>query len=240
MFKALLFDLDGTLLNVDMNFFLPKYFKKMESLAYARGYHGADQLVDQVLKATGAMIANRNPDCKNEEVFMKDFFAGWHYPREEFEGFFADFYRVCFPDLQQYSQPFSMAPQVMRHLAGVNIMKVIATNPVFPHTAIEQRMEWAGIAQFHFDLVTTYENMHFCKPHQEYYREICDIIKVDPTECLMIGNDVEQDMVAGETGMKTYLVQDLLVSRGKKNYQPDWKGFWPDLYRFIRSTVTLS
>ena len=40
----------------------------------------------------------------------------------------------------------------------------------------------------------------------------------------MVGNDVQEDMVASELGLKTYLVTDYTIDRGKSNYKIDQRG----------------
>ena len=77
---------------------------------------------------------------------------------------------------------------------------VIATNPVFPQKAIFERLRWGGFANKKFNLITSYENMHFCKPKPQYYAEILSKLGRTPAECWMIGNDVEEDLVAAQLG----------------------------------------
>jgi FMN phosphatase YigB (HAD superfamily) len=86
---------------------------------------------------------------------------------------------------------------------------VVASNPIFPLIVQQKRMAWAGIDRFRFDLVTHIENMSFVKPRLEYYLQICEKICEAPEECLMVGNDSINDMVAGVTGMKTYLTTEV-------------------------------
>ena len=75
-----------------------------------------------------------------------------------------------------------------------------------PQVAIRERVRWAGLNPDQFDFVTGMENMHFCKPNVGFFREIAQNIGVAPEDCIMIGNDMAEDMVAHEIGMKTFLV----------------------------------
>ncbi len=116
---------------------------------------------------------------------------------------------------------------------------VLATNPVFPEVAIRERMRWCGIVDFEWLFVTTLEDMHFCKPHIQYYQEIVDYLGLDPERCVMIGNDVQEDMVAGKLGMKTVLVEDYCIDRNTGNVAsglvPHMRGLLKDVPAITQS-----
>ena len=232
MFKAVLFDLDGTLLNVDMMVFLPQYFKIMAAMAGEKGYPDGRELIEQINLSTRKMIEDNDPNTTNEQVFNQDFYNHWPYSPQEFSRFFAYFYQEGFPLLSEYCLPFAGVRDMMAGVMAQGWKVVIATNPVFPRTAIEQRLEWAGLGEFRFDLLTSYEVMHFCKPNLNYYLEIADIIGTYPKDCLMVGNDVGEDIVAGRLGMKTFLAEDMLIDSGN-GFMPDWRGTLQDLYTFF-------
>lgn len=232
MFKAILFDLDGTLLNIDMQKFIPKYFDKMALMAKTEGIPDALTLIEQVYKSTGVMIADKNSTITNEEVFKQDFFAATGWDEEPVLEFLDKFYAEGFPLLQKHSDSFAGIPQMMEKLLARNTRIVIATNAVFPLTALEQRLAWAGLRDFDFELITSYEVMHFCKPHPEYYKEILSLIGLPPEECLMVGNDIGEDLPAGTIGIKTFLVENLLIDKGA-NFKPDWRGDLNEFFRFV-------
>ncbi|MEN6349104.1 MAG: HAD family hydrolase [Syntrophomonas sp.] len=233
MFKAVLFDLDGTLLNIDMDVFLGHYFKKMQEIAVKEGFPEDSGIVERIFKSTGVMIDNRDPQSSNEEVFMQDFLNSWQYPKEQVQAFFNKFYEQGFPQLRSYCQPFPGIPEMMENLFSRDLKVIIATNAVFPMTALQQRLDWAGVGHFNYDLITSYELMHFCKPHQEYYEEITEQIGVDPKDCLMVGNDKGEDLPAGKVGMKTFLVEDMLIDNGS-DLQPDWSGSLQEFLAFMK------
>jgi len=234
MFKAILFDLDGTLLNIDMNVFIPQYLKAMKKKVAAYGFPDPDGFINLVLESTGKMIMDKSP-LTNMEVFMNNFFASGRYEPEKTLFFFNKFYEEDFPGLYIYSQPFPGIKEIMTTIFQKNIPVVIATNPVFPAEAINMRLQWAGLADLPYALVTSYENMHYCKPHVEYYAEIADRIGVQAEECLMVGNDEGEDLPASELGMKTYLLEEFLIKNHQVRYRPDWRGKIPDLSQFIKN-----
>lgn len=233
MFEAILFDLDGTLLDIDMDFFLPQYFDEMGRMAASSGCCDPQQLVVQILRSTEVMIQDVDPATSNEDIFMHDFFSSMEVDEARMRNFFAEFYRRGFPRLQKYSRRFGGVPEMIAGVLDSGLKVVIATNSVFPCQAIQQRLEWAGIGHFSYELLTSYENMHHCKPHLQYYQEIAAYLGIEPAQCLMVGNDTREDLVAGEIGMKTFLVEDRLIDRGDNTYRPDWRGSLQDLFRFI-------
>ncbi len=232
MFEAILFDLDGTLLDIDMNYFIPKYFEKMMLMAKDFGIDEVEAMAKQIYKSTGAMIADANPEFTNEEIFMLDFLGKFPLDKAQAINFFDHFYTNGFPKLEKHSKPFPGVPAMMDKIFSRGFKVVIATNSVFPRTAIEHRMEWAGVKNYDYSLITSYEVMHACKPQPDYYLEIADYIGIKPEKCLMVGNDVGEDLIAGKIGMKTFLVEDRLIDKGI-DLKPDWRGKLTDLFRFF-------
>lgn len=233
MFKAILFDLDGTLLDIDMDFFLTKYFEEMGRMAMVSGCCDSRQLVAQILESTEVMIKDLNPRTSNEEVFMQHFFSCLETDEVRMRDFFDEFYCTGFPRLKEYCRPFKGVPMMMDKVFRNDCKVVIATNSVFPEKAIQTRLDWAGVGKFPYELLTCYENMHYCKPNLQYYQEIADHIGVEASACLMVGNDTNEDLVAGELGMKTFLIEDCLIDRGNNTYRPDWRGSLQDFFKFI-------
>ncbi|MEQ8200070.1 MAG: HAD family hydrolase [Syntrophomonadaceae bacterium] len=233
MFEAILFDLDGTLLDIDMDFFLARYFQEMGQMAALHGFEEPGILVGQILKSTDVMIKDKNPHICNEDVFMRHFFSCLPVDEARTKAFFEEFYRTGFPRLHKYCGAFSGVRQMMSGLFASGTKVVVATNPVFPRAAIQMRLDWAEVGHFPFDLITSYEVMHYCKPNPQYYQEIADRLGVEPSDCLMVGNDRDEDLAAGLVGMKTFLVEDRLIDRGLDEFTPDWRGRLPELYRFM-------
>lgn len=233
MFEAILFDLDGTLLDIDMNYFIPKYFNKMILMAKDFGIDDPEAMAKQIYKSTGAMIVDDNLNLTNEEVFMTDFLEKFPYLEEKkaFD-FFDHFYTEGFPELQGFARPFPGIPSMMNDIFNKGMKVVIATNSVFPRAAIVERLHWAGVKNFDYSLITSYEIMHACKPNPRYYREIANLIEVEPENCLMVGNDIGEDLIAGKIGMKTFLVEDRLIDKGI-DLTPDWRGNLSTFFDFV-------
>lgn len=63
-------------------------------------------------------------------------------------------------------------------------------------------MNWIGLSEKDFHLITDMESFHFCKPDPRYYLEICEKIGVLPEDCVMYGDDEVNDGACEKTGMK--------------------------------------
>lgn len=96
------------------------------------------------------------------------------------------------------------------------------------------RIRWAGLDAGDFKEITTYEYCRYCKPNPEYFREILEKYELDPAECLMVGNDVEEDLAIQRLGVRTYLVTDTMENRNGKTYKTDYTGTLNDLLEFIK------
>lgn len=212
MLKAILFDLDDTLLHNDMDVFLPRYFRlltrKMAPIIPPQ------ELIESVMASTQAILAPNHPHKTNEEVFWEDFEQRVRRSRAELKPLFEDFYANEYRQLREIVRPKPEAREIVSLALDLGFQVVIATNPLFPRVAVEERMRWAGVADLPFTLVTTLENMHYCKPHPEYYHEILQKLNLQPQECLMVGNSLEEDIVPAKgVGLWTYYVtEDGLVT----------------------------
>lgn len=222
--EIVLFDLDGTLLPIEMNSFLKRYFSLLT--AEFADIAEANQFSGYIYTATMDMI-NNNGDKYNDQVFRESFFR--QVEVEDREGIlrrFDKFYQEKFPTLNQELAVDPTSARLVNLLKQAGYQLILATNAVFPREAIEERMNWAGLNPADFLYITNYSNMHYCKPNLSFYQEIVEQTKIDPSQCIMIGNDMQEDMIAGKLGMATYLVTDYLIDRGadSEQFHPDWTG----------------
>jgi FMN phosphatase YigB (HAD superfamily) len=230
-YRAVLFDLDGTLLDNDMDVFLPRYFK----LLTARVSHlvPPDRFVKYLLQATDVMVAN-DGRATNEEVFAEAFYPLIGRSREEIEPVLLDFYTNDFGQLRQYTRCRPEARIVVQAAFDAGCEVVISTNPLFPATAILQRIEWAGVADFPYRLVTTYENSRACKPNLLYYNNILETIGQPAAASLVVGDDAA-DMVAARLGCTTfYVCPEKPLAPGVP--EPEYKGALEGVVDLLRAS----
>lgn len=229
--KAVLFDLDGTLLGSNMDVFLPHYFK----LLTARVAHilPPGEFIVHLMQATDAMMTN-DGHATNEEVFAGVFYPLAGHPREQVEPIFMDFYANDFPALRQHTRCKPEARQVVQQAFDLGCDVVIATNPLFPAVAVQQRLEWAGVADFPYRLVTTYENSRAAKPNLLYYELILESIGHRAEACLMVG-DEDMDMVAARLGCATFLIPGSMTKLDPATPEPTYRGTLTDLGALLTS-----
>ncbi len=207
MIEAILFDLDDTLLGNDMDKFLPAYFGLLGQ--HAAPYLDRERFLQELLFGTQAMIASEDTAVSNRDVFWNTFQERTGLDPAELEPFFDRFYREIFPQLRSTTEKRPSALPLIQFCFAAGLTIVIATNPLFPARAIEERLAWAGVpvSMFNYDLVTTYENMHATKPSLAYYKEILADIDCLPQNALMVGDDWKNDIApAAAVGMQTYWI----------------------------------
>ena len=111
----------------------------------------------------------------------------------------------------------------------------LATNPLFPAVATEKRIAWAGFKPSDFEFFTTFENSSFSKPNLEYYKWVVSEMGLSPEECLMVGNDVGDDMVAEQLGMKVFLIPRDLINKEGKDIAKYPQGTLHDLIAYLET-----
>lgn len=213
--NTILFDLDGTLLPMDQEKFVNGYFKMLAAKLVPYGYE-PQQLINAILAGIEAMIKNDGSQL-NEDAFWKRFVDIYGDKVLADKPVFEDFYKNEFQDARSFCGFNPKAAETVRLLKDKGYRVVLATNPLFPSIATESRIRWAGLEPSEFDLYTTYENTSYCKPNLDYYRDILKRINCRPEECLMVGNDVGEDMVVEALGMQAFLLTDCLINTQKKD-----------------------
>lgn len=227
--KALLLDLDGTLLENNMERFLPHYFQRLS--AWVSAIMPPNAFITHLMQATQKMLTNDGRDT-NEEVFAAAFYPLAGRPREEIEPFLDQFYTREFPKLRADTRRRPEARTVVQMALDRGYDLVVATNPLFPATAIWQRLEWAGVADFPYRLVTTYENSRACKPNPLYFQQICDTIGRPAEACLMVGDD-PMDLAAAHVGCPTYFLADDDTALPDDVPAPSFRGTLADIVKLL-------
>lgn len=207
MLKAVWFDLDNTLILFDEVRFIGAYFPSVAG-KFA-DVIGPDAFAEKLLQATMEMHKN-DGSRSNRELFLQAFSASVKLPPGEIWRRFEKFYNEDFDMFREMVGVPPCAHDVFRYIHEKGLKIVIATNPIWPLEAQMHRLSWVGLNDIEIALVTHIDNMTFCKPALGYYRQICDLIGEQPGDCLMVGNDPANDMVAARIGVRTYLTDDSL------------------------------
>ncbi len=231
MINTILFDLDGTLLPMDESKFTKLYFESLAKKFQPYGLN-PESLIKSVWLGTKAMIDN-DGSMSNESQFWDTFSAFNLGKREIMEPLFTDFYEHQFEVVRNSTWINPLARKIVDLLHDKGYLTVLATNPLFPRVATHKRIGWAGLRVDDFALITTYENSNFTKPKTEYFQMVLQAIKRVPNECLMIGNDVEDDMAASKIGIETYLLTDCLMNHSQENIDAFKHGTFSELEVFL-------
>lgn len=227
--KAILFDLDGTLLDINLDDFIRDYLKGLaESVAHLVS---PKKLILNLMKSVKAVEANNGEDT-NENVYSKIFFPAIGYPREQIEPIFMNFYRTKFKELKKHAHLNPDAHSVVKMAFEKGYDVVIATTPLLPLIAIEERLEWAGVNDFPYKLITTIENSRAVKPNLFYYKQTIETIGHPAEACIMVG-DENKDMVAANLGLKTFLTPSPQTNLEPDTPKPNYHGPLADLKLII-------
>lgn len=214
MVKAILFDLDGTLLPMDNDYFTKCYLKLLGKKFYELGYDG-EKAVKGVWNGLKHMVGN-DGSKSNEEAFWKGFDQvmanDMKHDRAQLNTLLIGFYQKEFHDAKAATAPSHIAKGIVKKVKQAGHKVILATNPIFPKEAVLSRLSWIDLTQDDFDHITTYETAHYCKPNPDYYKEILENCMLKPEECMMIGNDVNEDIIpASALQIPTYLVKDYQI-----------------------------
>lgn len=235
MIRAVFFDLDGTLLPMDQDRFVEYYFSLLAKKMASHGYD-PKLLIDTVWKGITAMMGNDGTRT-NREAFWEVFVSVFGKDSMKDEPIFESFYRNEFQQAKSVCSPTPKAKEIVTILRDKGIGVILATNPIFPKVATDSRIRWAGMEPEDFDLYTTYENYGFSKPNPDYFWGLLGKIGLRPEECIMVGNDVDEDMVASDIGMKVFLLNQFVINRKGRDPSVYPSGDFDDLIDFLRMEI---
>lgn len=233
--KTVFFDLDGTLLPMDQEIFIKAYLGGLVKTLAPRGYDPSG-VADALWASTRAMMKN-DGRVSNEEVFWQSFCQILGDRVREEEPLLEEFYKGEFQSVKDVCGYTPRARELVDRIKAAGLQVILATSPLFPKVATDSRIRWAGLKPEDFAYVTTYENSKYCKPNPLYYTDLCEKLGLDPREVVMIGNDVGDDMVAGEVGMHLFLLTDCLINRKEKDTSDIRQGGYDELFNFIEEII---
>lgn len=212
-YRAVCFDLDGTLLPMDIDEFMQAYFKRIAAFMGERG-HDPERFM-AALKAGTKQMAVHDGSQTNEEAFWGEFGRAYGIrdtaELDDMHRLADQFYGEDFGHIGDGFRADPAAARVVRKLTEKGYPLVLTTMPMFPRRAVEHRLRWAGVDPALFARITTYENSHAVKPKQTYYAENLAAMGLDGADVLMVGNNTMEDLSFLDLGVDAYLITDWLL-----------------------------
>ena len=207
MSLTLLLDLDDTLLDSNMNAFIPAYFQKLAG--YLADRVSPDELVKYLMIGTRQMMSNSDPRQTLRETFDANFYRPLGLDREQMRPVLETFYDEIFPTLQVLTKPKPEAVAFVDWAVAQGYRIAISTNPLFPRKAIYHRLRWAGLdpQKYPFEVITSYEEFHFSKPNPAYFAEVLARMGWLDGPVLLVGDDPELDIIpAMKMGLSSFWI----------------------------------
>ncbi|MGI5848647.1 MAG: HAD family hydrolase [Christensenellales bacterium] len=232
MRKAFFFDLDGTLLPMDMEMFFQLYFKGVRKSGLFNRI-SEEQGEEIFSKAVYEMLAN-DGRALNKDVFFQAIENASGVKSDLLMRYMDRFYDNEFKQVKKSTCTNESVCQIIEELKKKGYRLILATNPVFPRKATDQRIEWAGLLPKDFEYISYYDNSSYCKPNPKYYTEILRNTRLSADECYIVGNDVAEDMSAVALGFKGFLVLDHVIGDIRKVPQCDM-GDYSKLLDLVRN-----
>ena len=237
--KAVLFDLDGTLLRAQMREFIPRYIRGLA--AYCADVVEPRKFEKTFFRIIRELIHTQGDGLStNEERVYARLERDLALPESKMRESLAHFGTNDLIELQNLIRPIPLAKQIVKDCHEKGVPLVLATNPVFPMFMIRARMQWAELEEDFFSFITSYENSYFCKPQSGYFEGVAAQLGIAAENCLMVGNDSSHDLAAVAVGMQTYLVDTWLIEREDSDWPCENRGDHSSLQKFLHQELECS
>ena len=234
-YQAILFDLDGTLLPMDEPTFVKYFYGALVGYLTPSGNYSPKE-VGEILQGSLRYVIGNDGHCTNRQAFI-DFYdqyqsrTGVCVNIEDIEAFYASVFD------EQVRPSCGCDPEaavIIDYIKRENVPMIVATNPFFPCVATHIRLGWAGLDPADFSEISTYENYHYCKPNIMYYYEVFARTGFDPAKCLMVGNNVAEDMIAKQLGCDVFLIVRNLINPTNQDVSQYPHGTFVDLLAYLQ------
>jgi len=228
LIQAILFDLKGTLINVDSADFMRNYL----GILAPRFAHllSADKFAKQLMKSLESSQSDPKPGQTNMQTFYDDFSKATGHSFLTLQPIFEEFYESDFPALRCLVQAIPQGAKVVEYAIQQGFLTAVASNPVLPLNAMLEHVRWAGLTPDHFKIIPALDNFHFFKPQLGFYKEVAESLGVTPDSCLLVSGQT-QDLICRELGMKMFFV-GAIGAIGVEE-QTDYSGDLDDLFGLI-------
>ena len=229
--KNVLFDLDGTLLPMDVDVFTKRYVGSIVEFMYKHNRDG--KVIANAVYAGVVAMGTNTGTMTNEDAFWNAFKKESGIEKKDIEDDFMEYYETVFDSVDAGVQSENMIESI-KVLKEKGYKLYLTTNPLFPSIATQKRIKWAGLNIEDFEIVTTYEDFYHCKPNTAYYQEVIDRCHLDIKECMMVGNDVKEDGIVETMGIPVYLVNDYLLNKYNLDIDTTYLGTSLEFLEFVK------
>lgn len=220
--QAVFFDLDGTLIDIDMPLFVAGYLRRLtEQMSAQADPARASRVLHQ---AVAAMFANTDTEKTLEAILYEVLQKELSMSAGDYLAALGRFCREGLDSLRPLVKGHPLSSQLIDISLARGWTVVLATNPIFPRAVVDARLDWGALDPEAFHYVTSYETAHFCKPSPAFFEELLERIEVPAQACLMVGNDVLHDLSASQVGIRTCLLTPWCIRRPGVAFKADWQG----------------
>lgn len=224
--------MDGTLLNMGEHAFEKETLKRMNDF-FEKKFPGKGKVIVTAVGCGIESMKKNDGKQSNELVYWQAFEQACGYKRAELEPLFLEFYRTDYARIGDDYVPDENMKELVHLLEAKGYQLIVATNPLVPQIANQQRVLWSGTDDVNWLEITSFENYSSAKPNVRFYQEICKRFRLEPQECLMVGNSIRDDGAAQELGMEFYLILNEDSAEAVQDYRGR-KGSRKDLLELVR------
>lgn len=235
--NTIIFDLDGTLLPLNLELFMKIYMNEMSKVFH--DMETPDDIIQKVMASTREMVMNTD-HVTNETIFMDDFKKRVSGNIDTYLERFEDFYDEGFMKTKEATCVSEEMIEAISVLKRKGYELIIATNPLFPLKAIHHRVGWAGLNVDDFKYISCYERNHYCKPNPKFYEEILSDNNLKPSEAMMVGNNVQEDLIAKTVGLPVFLIEDYILNSTGEVPVADFQGDYSAFLEFVNGLEDLT
>ncbi|OCN04213.1 hypothetical protein A4S06_03325 [Erysipelotrichaceae bacterium MTC7] len=236
--NTILFDLDGTLLPMDLDEFIKQYFGQLKR-RFANTDYDPEVLIKAIWAGTEAMASNDGSKT-NAAIFWETFEQVSNLKVNEVEKTFEDFYGTDFQNIERVVTKNQSIIDAIEILKQKGYKMIAATNPLFPKIASESRLRWSGVDTTAFLEVTTFEDYHYCKPNPDYFNEVLKKHNLDKDDVMMVGNDAQEDGAIMKLGIPLYLINDHLIDRRDDAKKANWNTSSDKFLEFVKDLPNIA
>ena len=234
MSLTLLFDLDDTLLDTNLDTFVPAYFQALAT--HMANRVSSDVVLRALVHGLSLMNESKDPTRTLQEIFDAAFYSKLGVAKEEVTDALEEFYDIVFPTLREHTRQRLAAAPLIEWALSCDFRVAIATDPFFPRKATFHRLRWAGLDPEKLELVSTFEHFHFSKTHPAYCAEMLGRLGWPEGPVLTVGNDLQRDLLpAHRLGLKTFWVEGESASDTAPGEFVAGRGKLEDLHPWLES-----